>query len=42
MDGRTVLLTLLSEQTAGAVVAVGYLFLVVIVALEVRRRRRRR
>jgi|KBSSwiStaDraftv2_1062776.scaffolds.fasta_scaffold7465082_1 hypothetical protein len=42
MDSRTVLLTLLSERTAGNIIAVGYLLVVVVVALEVRDRRRRR
>ena len=42
MDGRTVLLVLLSEDNAGKVVAVGCLLFVVIVVLEVRDRRRRK
>jgi hypothetical protein len=42
MDGRTVLLVLLSEHNAGKVVAVACLLFVVIAVLEVRDRRRRK
>lgn len=42
MDARTVLLVLLSEHNAGKAVAVGYLLLILIVALEVRDRLRKK